>query len=271
MAAKLVRSTCLLLFVMALWTSSSVLLPATMADHTVQPAAQPSLPATGKYRHQLTQLDCFCSSATSPTTNINETCCLQARRPPAPCQLLHRRHPPPQRQRRSHRGHLQRRRLKPQQPPPPARLQRSSHCLAPAPAASRTCRHRTAESSQTCRLLMAAASRTCPRRRWRVRCRCRRPTSCLAGPASGSAATGASGLVDPATSAAAAEDTAGSAGLAALDLEPTDTVGPSTGERRRRRPQGLDASPTSCCLSWWLMFMLPFSLRFYYFYFYYCY
>jgi hypothetical protein len=61
MAAKLVRSSSLLLLAMALWTSSCLLLPAAMADHTVQPASsssvQPSVvAAAGKYRHQLTRL-----------------------------------------------------------------------------------------------------------------------------------------------------------------------------------------------------------------------
>jgi hypothetical protein len=181
---------------------------------------------------------------------------------------MHRRRRQP-RWRRSHR----RRRLEPQPPPPPPPLRRSSRNRAPAAwAAGHTSSqaawagrtNQAAWASRTSQEAEATASRTCPRRRWPRRCRCRRPTSCPAGPAWGSAATVASGSAAPATSAAAArEATAGSAGPAALAPEPTDTVGPSTGGRRRQRRGPLDASPTSCCLSSWLMFLHAFSLSFY--------
>ncbi|CAD6266718.1 unnamed protein product [Miscanthus lutarioriparius] len=63
MAAKLVRSSSLLLLAMALWTSSCVLLPAAMADHTVQPAsvssAQLSIGAAGKPDHHRHAASCI--------------------------------------------------------------------------------------------------------------------------------------------------------------------------------------------------------------------
>jgi hypothetical protein len=105
-----------------------------------------------------------------------------------------------------------------QQPP---RVQRSSRC------------QRRADS-------------TCRQRRWRRRCRCRRPTSSPVRPASGSGNT--------ATSAAAAEATAGLAGQEASAPERTGTTAPCTSARRRRPPE---VSATSWCLSSWLAFRQP--------------